>query len=99
MTQFSDETKKKIAELCKKHRVRELSLFGSRVRDDYRVDSDFDFLVEFVPETIVTFMTLGAVQSALEEIVGLHVDLVPKEGLKPVIKQYVLAEAKVVYAI
>ena len=44
-------------------------------------------------------MTLGAVQSALEEIVGLHVDLVPKEGLKPVIKQYVLAEAKVVYAI
>jgi predicted nucleotidyltransferase len=32
MTQFSEETRAKIAELCRKNKVRELSIFGSRAR-------------------------------------------------------------------
>ena len=98
MTQFSDSTRKQIADLCKKYKIRELSLFGSRVRGEANDDSDHDFLVEFYRDTTVTFMTLGAVQTDLEEIVKTKVDLVPKEGLKPTIKDRVLSQAEIIYA-
>jgi predicted nucleotidyltransferase len=37
----------RIADLCQKYDVQELSLFGSVLRDDFRPDSDVDFLVRF----------------------------------------------------
>lgn len=37
----------KIAELCRKYQVQELAVFGSALRDDFRPDSDIDFLVTF----------------------------------------------------
>lgn len=39
----------RIAELCRRHRIRRLSLFGSILRDDFGSDSDIDMLVEFEP--------------------------------------------------
>ena len=47
--QFTEETKQQIFELCKKNKVKELSIFGSRARGDNREDSDYDLLVEFHP--------------------------------------------------
>ena len=38
-----------IADFCRRHRVKRLSLFGSILRDDFGPDSDVDFLVEFLP--------------------------------------------------
>jgi hypothetical protein len=38
-----------IAKICRRHRVRELSLFGSAARGEMRPDSDFDLLVDFLP--------------------------------------------------
>jgi hypothetical protein len=32
----------KVAEFCKRNRIRKLSLFGSALRDDFRPDSDID---------------------------------------------------------
>ena len=55
MTQFSDETKQKIVELCKKNKVPELCLFGSRSRGDHRPDSDYDLLVKFLPDPGISF--------------------------------------------
>ena len=39
-----------LADLCRRYRVRELSLFGSAARGDMRADSDIDMLVEFLPD-------------------------------------------------
>jgi hypothetical protein len=39
--------RQKIAQFCKKHHIRKLSLFGSVLRDDFGPDSDVDVLVEF----------------------------------------------------
>ncbi len=39
--------KEKIAEFCKKWKIREFSLFGSVLREDFRPDSDIDVLVTF----------------------------------------------------
>jgi hypothetical protein len=40
---------KEIAELCRRYRVRELSVFGSFLGEDFRPDSDIDLLVESAP--------------------------------------------------
>ncbi len=92
------KSKKRISEICRRYKIRELSLFGSQVRGDFTAKSDFDFLVEFEPEARIGFIALGKIQGELEEIVQTQVDLVPKEGLKPLIKNTVLSEAEVIYA-
>lgn len=98
MTQFSEETRKKIAQLCRKHKVRELSLFGSRSRGDNRPDSDFDFLVDFEPHARVSLFDFARAQVEFEELIGSKVDLVEKEGLKPLIREGVIADAQLIYA-
>jgi hypothetical protein len=36
-----------IADFCRRHSIRRLSLFGSVLRDDFRPESDVDVLIEF----------------------------------------------------
>ena len=88
----------RIAELCRQYQVRELALFGSVLRDDFGPESDIDFLVEFEPAAQVGFLTLSRLQGELAELFQRAVDLVPKRGLKPVIRQAVLESAKIIYA-
>ena len=97
MTQFSEETKGKIADLCKKHRVRELSLFGSRARGDHRPNSDFDLLVEFLPDAGIGLTEYSRMQIDLAEILETKVDLVTKKGLKDHVRDNVLADATPIY--
>lgn len=92
------KSKSKIAEICRRYKIRELSLFGSQVRGDSNSESDFDFLVEFSPETRIGFIALGKIQEELEGIVLTEVDLVPKDGLKPMLRKSVLSEAEIIYA-
>lgn len=39
-----------IEAICRVYQVKELSLFGSAARGEMRENSDFDFLVDFLPE-------------------------------------------------
>lgn len=87
-----------IAAFCRRHHIRSLSLFGSVLREDLRADSDADVLVEFEPDAQVGFIALSRMQRELTELLQRPVDLVPKEGLKPKIREAVLSSAEVVYA-
>ncbi len=87
-----------IAEVCRRYQVRELSVFGSAVRGELRPDSDIDLLVEFEPGTRVGFLRLAEIAEAFGEVLGREVDLVPKDGLKPLVRPYVLGEARLLYA-
>jgi len=98
MMQNLDLPVEKIRMLCRRYRVRELALFGSALRDDFEAESDVDLLVEFEPEAQVGFMTLARMQRELSNILHRPVDLVPKGGLKPKIRQAVLSSAEVLYA-
>jgi uncharacterized protein len=98
MTRFSEQTKRKLIELCKRNNVRELSIFGSRARGDERPDSDYDLLVDFIPNSGVSLLELSRMQIDLQDLLGRKVDLVPKKGLKPLIRDSVLAEARTIYA-
>jgi len=87
-----------IADLCRRHQVRELAVFGSAARGDARPDSDIDLLVEFQPEARVGLLGFARLMNELTELLGRKVDLVSKPGLKPLIRDSVLAEARVIYA-
>ncbi|MBW2011809.1 MAG: nucleotidyltransferase domain-containing protein, partial [Deltaproteobacteria bacterium] len=63
-----------------------------------RPDSDVDILVEFEPDAQVGFIILGRMQRELSELLHRPVDLVPKNGLKPEIRETVLSSAEVIHA-
>ena len=88
----------KVVEFCQRNRIRTFSLFGSILREDFGPDSDVDVLVEFEPEARVGFMALGRMKRELADLLGRHVDLVPRDGLKPLIRDNVLDSAQVLYA-
>lgn len=87
-----------LTEFCRRYGVRELALFGSRLGPDVDSSSDVDLLVTFEPMARVTFLTLARMQRELEVLFGCSVDLVPKNGLKPLIRDQILASARVLYA-
>ena len=86
-----------VERLCRKYQVSELSVFGSALRPDFSEHSDIDLLVLFKPEARIGFEFV-ALERELSEVIGRKVDLVPKDGLKPLIRDEVLAEAHVLYA-
>lgn len=87
-----------VAALCRRYQVLELSLFGSAVRGTLEEDSDLDLLVEFTPDARVGFLALARMARELSVLLNRNVDLVPKRGLKPCIRDEVLAEAEVLFA-
>lgn len=87
-----------IGRICARHHVAELSVFGSTARGDARPDSDIDLLVAYQPEAMIGLVAFNRLRRELEDALGRRVDLVPKDGLKPVIREDVLAEAQVLYA-
>lgn len=87
-----------LAELCKRYHVRELSLFGSAARGEMHSGSDIDLLVEFFPEAKVDLFDYSGLMLDLSKLIGRKVDLVSKKGLKPLIRESVLHEARPVYA-
>gem|GEM_PF-6057015 len=74
-----------LADLCRRHGVATLSLFGSAVREDFRAGSDIDVLVEFDPGTRVSYFTLGALQQDLSDLFGQRGDppRAPHEQARP----------------
>ena len=77
----------KIVALCKKHRVKTLSVFGSILTDRFNENSDVDFLVDFEPydpnnpefDCLINYLDLA---DSLEMVLGRKVDLVVEKGMR-----------------
>lgn len=94
-----DISENRLAELCRKWKVRELSLFGSILRDDFSPSSDVDVLVSFDPSAPWSLLDLMEMREQLEVLFGRPVDLVEKEALRnPWRKRRILNTYKVLYA-
>lgn len=87
-----------IARFCREHSVRELALFGSVVRTDFREDSDVDILIDLKDEARVGLVTMQRMREELSAIIGRSVDLITRNGLNRHIRDDVLKEAEVIYA-
>jgi uncharacterized protein len=87
-----------IAEICRRHHVARLSMFGSALRDDFRADSDVDLLVEFLPDAQIGLIGLARIELELSEAVGRKVDLRTPRDLSPLFRDEVLRTAALQYA-
>jgi predicted nucleotidyltransferase len=92
------DDKAKIDEICRRYGVHELLLFGSGLRTEFRPDSDLDFLVDFQPDAHIGLIRFVQMAQDLEAALHRKVDLVPKRGLKPLIREGILQQAEVIYA-
>ncbi len=75
----------------KKYGVKNLEVFGSYIRGEQKKGSDLDILVEF-HRTIDLFKYIE-LENFLSKKLGVKVDLVMKDTLKPRIKDRILKEA------
>jgi len=74
------------------YHVRTLDMFGSFIRGEEKAGSDLDLLVTF--DEVPTLFRFVAMENYLSDTLGVKVDLVMKESLKPFIGKYILEEAK-----
>ena len=90
--------KKEIAQFCQRYHIHKLSLFGSVLRDDFRPESDLDFLVEFeVGKTPDLFKIISMEMELSELLEGRKIDLRTPNELSIYFRDKVMAEAVVQY--
>lgn len=96
-----DVPKDQTAEFCRKWKIRELALFGSVLRDDFRPESDVDVLVTFAQEAHWGFDHLLDMKSELETLFGHPVDLVEKrlvdESPNYIRRKHILTHMETIY--
>lgn len=88
----------RLADICQRHAVVELSMFGSVLRDDFRPGSDIDLLYVFAPDARVGWKGIYELDRELTDLFGHQVDLVPKRHLSPRFAKVVLGGAERLYA-
>lgn len=87
---FSKIIRQHLPKLTQDYNVSYLGIFGSYIRGEQKEDSDLDVLVDFSKEPdLLEFIGL---KQELSEILGVEVDLVMKDALKPGIGKRILEE-------
>jgi predicted nucleotidyltransferase len=88
----------KLAELCRRHRIRKLSLFGSRLKGTARPDSDVDLLVEFEPDAGISLFDMARIEIELSALLdGRKVDLRTAQDLSRYFRDEVVRSAEPQY--
>ncbi len=91
-----------IEALCRKYAVEELSIFGSVLREDFRDDSDVDFLVKFKDDDAGAWGSkFDELAGELSALLGREVDVVGKAGIEAsdnyLRREHILSSARMVY--
>jgi predicted nucleotidyltransferase len=90
----------KLRTFCEKWGIAELAVFGSVLRDDFRPDSDIDFLVTWKFESPRLF-DFFALKDELSELLGRDVDVVQRHVLEQDYNEFrrdgILGSARTVY--
>ena len=92
--------RQRIADFCRRHHIRRLSLFGSVLRDDFGPESDVDMLVEFAPGSGIGYFELVEMEHELGALLALgrKVDLRTPRELSRYFRDEVIASAEPLYA-
>jgi predicted nucleotidyltransferase len=87
-----------LAAICRQHRIRRLSLFGSTLKGSERPDSDVDLLVEFQPDAKPSLLTMARIELELSSLLGgRKVDLRTAEDLSRYFREEVVRAAETQY--
>jgi len=94
-----------LAAFCEQWRIAELALFGSILRQDFRVNgndpSDVDLLFSYLPSSNMSLLQRARMKIELEALLQRPVDLVMTievmESHNPIRKRQILESARVIY--
>jgi hypothetical protein len=101
MQDFIHAKREEIADLCRKHHVRRLSVFGSAARDDFDpATSDVDLLVEFDGSSIDRYAkNFYSLEDGMVSLFGRKVDLIAEGTVKnPYILRRIEEQQEQLYA-
>ncbi len=89
----------KVADFCRQHRIKTLSLFGSATRDDFRPDSDVDVFVEFADDARMSLFDMARMERELSVLFDNRaVDIVTTSVLRnPYRRHAILRDLERVY--
>ncbi len=85
------EKRLEILRVLSLHGARNPRIFGSVARGQAQASSDIDVLVDMEPGR--TLLDLIALEQALSDILGHHVDVVTDGGISPYLRDRIVAEA------
>lgn len=92
-----------LAEFCERYQIEELAVFGSAIRDDFRPDSNVDFLVTYAPDKRYAGWMDVPEQDEMEEMLGRKVDWLTKKTVErsrnPFFRREVLSNYEIIYVI
>ena len=88
----------RISEFCRHHGINRMSLFGSILTDRFSPHSDVDVLVEFDPGRRVSLFDIGGMCGDLSDLIGRVADLRTEGDLSPYFRDYVIYNARLLYA-
>lgn len=88
-----------LAQVCRRHHIRKLALFGSVLKGTDQPESDIDLLVEFEPGHAPGLLGLAAIEAELSALLGgRRVDLRTAQDLSRHFRDEVTRTAEVQYA-
>lgn len=91
--------RERVEAFCRKWRVRELSVFGSVLTEDFRSDSDVDVLVVYENGARRDLWDHLHAEEELTAILGRKADLVEKKAVRnPFRRHHILTNREIVYA-
>ncbi|MCW6038782.1 nucleotidyltransferase family protein [Spirulina subsalsa FACHB-351] len=85
--------REQILDIAAKHGAYNVRVFGSVVRGEDTPESDIDFLIDYDLEKITPWFPGGLLMD-LQDLLGRKVDVLTEQGISPLIREQVLAEAK-----
>jgi uncharacterized protein len=85
-----EELRQHRSELERRYKIKTLGIFGSYIRGEQHAGSDLDLLVEFYD--VPSLLKFIEMKYYLTDLLGVKVDLVMKDALKPTIGRRVLSE-------
>ena len=88
-----------LEELCKRHGVKRLSLFGSALGNQFNADSDIDILVEFWEGQTIGFLEIAEFELELSRLLDKReVEIRTARDLSPLFREQVQRETRGLYA-
>jgi predicted nucleotidyltransferase len=92
------EDREALRAVCRRHRIRRLSLFGSVLQGSGGPDSDVDLLVEFEPDARPSLLTMAEIELELSPLLGgRKVDLRTAQDLSRYFRDEIVRTAQVQY--
>ena len=92
---LEEEKLRKLIDILRKNGAVKIAIFGSRVRDDWKKDSDVDVLVKF--DKKMDLLEFIGIKQEIEDEIGEKIDLITFDGLDETVKDQVLKEMVIPY--